>query len=172
MNPELKTMNHQHPTFGAKTPVSPAFSLIETVLALGIMGLAVTALLGLLPHGIQMSKKAADAGAQTRIIDFVSARLANMSYQEVLAQDNQRVFFDDQGVQLLEQDMQSTIYVARVRAFSGTNGVTLPGGLTAEPMLARVIVQVTNVPNVNFNFDTALPGTFQSVPLLFGPTVP
>jgi hypothetical protein len=39
-------------------------------------------------------------------------------------------------------------------------------------MLARVVVQVTNVPNLNFNFDTALPGSFQTVPLLFGPTQP
>jgi uncharacterized protein (TIGR02598 family) len=165
-------MNLQ-PTFLRPNTCRPtAFSLIETVLALGIMGLAITALLGLLPHGIQMSKKAADAGAQTRIIDVISAKLSNMPYEDVLNQDNQRLFFDDQGVQLVDQDAQSTIYVARVRVFSGTNGLTLPGATGAEPMLARVVVQVTNVPNLNFNFDTALPGSFQTVPLLFGPTQP
>lgn len=151
---------------------SAAFSLIETVLALGIMGLAVTALLGLLPHGIQMSKKAADNSAQSRIVDIVSSKLANMPFSDLLQQDNQRLFFDDQGVQLPDQDAQSTIYVARVRVYGGNNSVILPGGAAAEPLVARVVVQVTNVPNMNFNFDTALPESFQTIPLLFGPTNP
>lgn len=147
-----------------------AFSLIETVLALGIMGLAITALLGLLPHGIQMSKKAADASAQSRIIDVISSRLSNLPFDQLQSQDNQRVLFDDQGVQLGVQDSQSAIYVARVRVFTGTNSVTLPGANGAESLVARVIVQITNIPNPDFNFDTAPPESYQSVPLLFGPT--
>lgn len=149
-----------------------AFSLIETVLALGIMGLAITALLGLLPHGIQMSKKAADASAQSRIVDVISARLSNLPYDQLQGQDNQRILFDDQGVQLAAQDSQSAIYVARVRVHTGNNSITLPGARGPESLVARVIVQITSIPNPDFNFDSAPPESYQSVPLLFGPTNP
>lgn len=149
-----------------------AFSLIETVLALGIMGLAITALLGLLPHGIQMSKKAADASAQSRIVDVISSRLAMLPFDQLEAQDNQRVLFDDQGVQLAPQDSQSAIYVARVQVHAGNRSVILPGGSSAEPLVARVVVQITNVPNPDFNFDSASPSSYQTVPLLLGPTNP
>jgi uncharacterized protein (TIGR02598 family) len=163
-------MNSLNVTAAPRRHLAPAFSLIETVLALGIMGLAITALLGLLPHGIQMSKKAADASAQSRIIDVISSRLSNLPFDQLQAQDNQRVLFDDQGVQLGLQDSQSAIYVARVRVFTGTDSITLPGAGGTESLVARVIVQITNIPNPDFNFDTAPPESYQSVPLLFGPT--
>lgn len=163
----MNRLNFPHASSGRR---ASAFSLIETVLALGIMGLAITALLGLLPHGIQMSKKAADASAQSRIIDVISSRLSSLPFDELQAQDQQRVLFDDQGVQLGAENSQSAIYVARVLVYTGTRGVTLPGAASTESLVARVVVQITNIPNPDFNFDSAAPESFQSVPLLFGPT--
>ena len=45
------------------------FSLVEVVLAVGIMAMGVVTILGLLPHGMEMSRKTANEQAETRIVD-------------------------------------------------------------------------------------------------------
>jgi uncharacterized protein (TIGR02598 family) len=68
-----------------KIKIRPSFgfSLVETVIAIGIMGLAVTALLGLLPHGMEMAKKAGDEGARARILDSIRSDISHMTYSDV-----------------------------------------------------------------------------------------
>lgn len=147
------------------------FSLIETVLALGIMSLAITALLGLLPHGLEMSRKAANASAQSRIVDQIQARLTNNSFNALRDLNTQTLRFDDQG-ELLESgsDMLSAVYIARVVA--NMKDIELPGGDDPEPTLLRFIVQIAATPKADFNFDSEPPNTYQSVPLLLAPLVP
>lgn len=153
--------------------VKDGFSLVETVMALGIMGLAITALLGLLPHGIEMSRKAGNASAQARIVDTISTRLNNMNFGAIAAQNGVRMMFDDQGVQVDQADAAvSGVYVARVVVNGGGAGAKLPGVATPQPLLQAVTVQVAPTPKFNFNFDGANPRTFQSMPLLLGPVIP
>ncbi len=155
----------------------PGFSLIETVLALGIMSLAITALLGLLPHGIEMSRKAANASAQSRIMDQLHNRLVNNSFNNLAAMQDQTLHFDDQGEMLdASNDLRDTVYVARIHIASDSGNTKplarLPGSTALQNKLLKFQVQIASTPNTAFDFDSAPQNSYQSVPLLVGPFVP
>jgi uncharacterized protein (TIGR02598 family) len=163
MKTESKTINRR---------VS-GFSLIETVLALGIMGLAITALLGLLPHGIEMSRKAANVSATSRILDTIQSRLANNSFEALKNLPTTVLHFDDQGVAVEDSgDQQSSTYVVRVRPGASGGGAMLPGSKALETTLLRFSVEIAATGNTKFDFDSAPRSSFESVPVLIGPLVP
>jgi uncharacterized protein (TIGR02598 family) len=100
------------------------FSLVETVLAMAVMSLAVTVLLGLLPHGLEMSRKAGVSAGEARINTDVIAELSQVDWADLSGYNDDRFYFDDQGVRLDDTATTSlTAYVARVR---------LPGLLLAR----------------------------------------
>lgn len=143
-------------------------------MALGIMGLAITALLGLLPQGLEMSKKAGNATAQARIMDTVSARLNNMSFQGIDTVNNQMMYFDDQGIQVDSSRAQMDgAYVVRVVVRDAGVGAKLPGVGAGQPLLRTVVVQIAAAPGGRFNFDDARNNrSFQTVALNVGPFIP
>lgn len=163
----MKTLSnsvHQRPS---------AFSLIETVLALGIMGLAITALLGLLPHGIEMSRKAANVSAMSRILDTIQSRLASNSFAALKDLRSTTLHFDDQGVAVEDTgNEQSSTYVVRVKPGDGGGGALLPGSKDPESTLLRFSVEIAATGNTKFDFDKAPKNSFESVPVLIGPLVP
>lgn len=150
------------------------FSLVETVIALGIMGLAVTALLGLLPHGMEMSKKAANAGAEARILDTLRSELGNFSYSGLQALTRKRLAFDEEGM-LLDSSASAVLisYVTEVTSSSsGETPVGLPGGAGPERLLMNFVVKIAPTPNNDFDFSSAPANTYRVLPLHFGPVIP
>jgi uncharacterized protein (TIGR02598 family) len=149
------------------------FSLIETVLALGIMGLAITALLGLLPHGIEMSRKAANVSAMSRILDSVQSRLAMNSFAALKNLGATTLHYDDQGAVLEDGgDLTMTSYVVRVRPARSAPQAILPGSGAQEETLLCFSVDIAATANVNFSFDGAAKNAFDSMPLHIAPLVP
>ncbi len=146
------------------------FSLVETVIALGIMGLAITALLGLIPHGVEMSRKAGQASAMARVVDTISSRLNNMPFSSLATGSKQKLFFDDQGVQLdTNAAGTSTAYVVEVEI---RPTLVLPGSTTAQPGIHSAIIRMAATPDVNFTFSDRRQNTFQTLPLILGPVIP
>jgi uncharacterized protein (TIGR02598 family) len=136
------------------------------------MGLAVTALLGLLPHGMEMSKKAANAGAQSRIVDYVRGELAHYKLDTLRNMTaSVRFEFDEEGMVIEKSDNISFVsYVTEVQP-PGNAQVRLPGGEN-ERFLLNFTVKVAATPNRDFNFQNAAATRFVTVPLHIGPTVP
>lgn len=150
------------------------FSLVETVIALGIMGLAVTALLGLLPHGMEMSKKAANAGAEARILDTIRSELGNFSFSGLQTVTKKRLSFDEEGM-LLDNSASAVLitYVAEITTpASGERPVALPGAAQGEGLLLNIVVKVASTPQAEFDFDSAPPNSYRVVPMHFGPSIP
>jgi len=148
--------------------------LVETVIALGIMGLAVTALLGLLPHGMEMSKKAANAGAESRIIDTLRSELGNFSFTGLSGLTRKRLAFDEEGM-LLDASASAVLisYVVEVTSSgSGENAVALPGATRPEVFLRNFVIKIAPTPNNEFDFETAPTASYRVLPLHFGPSNP
>ena len=152
-----------------------AFSLVETVLALGIMGLAITALLGLLPQGIEMSRQAANAAAISRIVDTVVGQLSMVPFSDLQNQEGgQPLRFDDQGVLVTgtEDEDQST-FLVRIRSSNASGGaMQLPGAVTNQVTMRKVLIQIVQTPLRTFDFDGAqlkAPRSFYTVPVVFAP---
>lgn len=141
------------------------FSLVEVVLAVGIMGLGVVTILGLLPHGLEMSRRTANEQAQTRIVDQIVGELQAADWATmggiVGSGAGEQVYqFDDQGLRTAQS--QYTTYVARVKLSEqaeSTNGAIMPSnkGNTRNQNLRRVSIDVAAAQNVNFNFDNPPP---------------
>lgn len=126
------------------------FSLVETVLALAVMGLAVSVLLGLLPHGLEMARKAGVAAGDARITSDILAELSQVKWTDLPQYDNDLFYFDDQGVRRNRGD-SSASYVARVQLPANSS---LPGSrVNMSENLRRVVIQVAASPNPTFNFD-------------------
>jgi uncharacterized protein (TIGR02598 family) len=143
------------------------FSLVEVVLAVGIMALGVVTILGLLPHGLEMSRRTANEQAQTRIVEQITGELQSSSWATLggivgsTASAGMVLQFDDQG--LRTRDSKLTTYVARVKLQEQnevTAGMQLSGkrNETAfNPNLRRVRIDVAAAQDVSFNFDRPPP---------------
>jgi uncharacterized protein (TIGR02598 family) len=122
-----------------------AFTLIETVIAIGIVSTVMVALMGLIPVGMKMMK---EAGVNT-----VGAGIANKLLGEVqlaefddIQQYNGKIYwFDDMGTKLKASDEESKvnrIYTAKVEV--DEENPQIPGAQTNK-FLKRVVVKVSNV---------------------------
>lgn len=148
-----------------RVSIQHGFSLVEVVLAVGIMGLGVVTILGLLPHGLEMSRRTANEQAQTRIVDQIVGELQASDWSTmggiVGSGSGELVYqFDDQGLRTTQS--QYTTYVARVQLAEQTevtNGAILPSnkGSTRNKNLRRVSIDVAAVQSVNFDFDNPPP---------------
>jgi uncharacterized protein (TIGR02598 family) len=147
-----------------------AFSLVETVLALGILGLAITALLGLLPHGIEMTRQAANISAVSRIVGNISSELSLFQFSELRSGSARisNLAFDDQGSKIIGgQTFQS--YLAEVNI--SNTGAVIPGSGTPQPQMIIAVINVAATPNPGFVFNPAAPNTYVSIPVILGPVL-
>lgn len=138
------------------------FSLVEVVLATGIMALGVVTILGLLPHGLEMSRQTANEQAETRIVDLVVGELQAVNWATLNNNAPQVRYFDDQGLELIKgqtggnEFKQQLTYVVQVA--TPALDVKLPTndtdtGRQVSKNLRRVIVKMVAAPLPDFNFD-------------------
>jgi uncharacterized protein (TIGR02598 family) len=145
------------------------FSLVEVVLAVGIMALGVVTILGLLPHGMEMSRKTANEQAETRIVDQLISEVQAADWSTmsgIVGSSNGSgvlKYFDDQGLELGtgSGNLDNLVYLARVRLLNAneiTQGARIPSTSNlANPFLRRVQVEVAVTQDQQFNFDQPPP---------------
>lgn len=137
------------------------FSLVEVVLAVGIMALGVVTILGLLPHGLEMSRKTANEQAETRIIDQIVGELQTTNWEELDGQPPQKRYYDDQGLQIDLGTPDFAVLLNYVAEVTLPNlDVQLPTNddTAVDQNLRRVIVKMISAPLRDFNFDQANQG--------------
>lgn len=139
------------------------FSLVEVVLATGIMALGVVTILGLLPHGLEMSRKTANEQAETRIVDLIVGEMQGVNWDSIEDNDAKIRYFDDQGLEIFRGGGQTgsgavdfdiaLSYVVQVN--TPEKDVKLPtntGNIAANQSLRRVMVKMIAAPLPDFNF--------------------
>jgi uncharacterized protein (TIGR02598 family) len=140
------TMKHRLNT----TRASLGFSLVEVTLAVAIAALAIITLLGLLPQGLEMSRKTALITSNSNILEQIARDLDNARFA-MLPTAKQKKYFNDQGAELKE-DSEEIIYVVEIDP--DTNyPASLPKTEKEQPYLKRYIIKIANSNSADFEFD-------------------
>lgn len=126
----------------------PGFSLVEVTLAVAIASLAIITLLGLLPQGLEMSRKTTLITNYSNILEGIARDLDNARFS-ALPTDKQRRYFNDQGTELKTSSEEEVVFVAEI---DPKQPASLPQSEADQPYLKRFIIKVTNSSNRNFEF--------------------
>lgn len=137
------------------------FSLVEVTLAVAIAALAIITLLGLMPQGLEMSRKTGVLTLSSNIIEQIIRDLENTQFSLLPAQgtgaatgggnvlpDKSRRYFNDQGQQVT-QDSKEITFVAEI---DFTQPASLPKAEQRQLYLRRVIIRVATTANAGFQF--------------------
>ncbi|HBJ86272.1 MAG TPA: hypothetical protein DDZ88_20890 [Verrucomicrobiales bacterium] len=93
-------------------PAHPGFSLVEVTLSVAIAALALITLLGLLPQGLEMSRKTSELTNNSNILEQIIRDLENAQYSTLPATKVRR-YFNDQGSEVQQGDANIT-FVAEI----------------------------------------------------------
>lgn len=155
-------MKTQHPNSRSQGTFHQAFSLVEVVLAVGIMALGVVTILGLLPHGLEMSRKTANEMAEVRIVEHIIGELQSSDWANFNNGLEQTRFFDDQGLELPDLSTSESrfmlSYVAKVEVPQLDVYLPTNNAPQLSPHLRRVTIKLIAAPLVDFNFNSPSPG--------------
>jgi uncharacterized protein (TIGR02598 family) len=136
---------------------SRGFSLVEIALAVAIAAVGLVAILGLIPQGLEMSRRTANLAAESRILQQITGEIQaeDWSKQTMLfpVGSPPNRYYDDQGTPILSNDKMRLAYVARVEV--PTPDVKMPGSADANPhqFLRRLVVKIAFRADDNFKFD-------------------
>lgn len=119
---------------------SRGFSLVEVVLALGILVFCLVALLGLIPSGLQSFRAAMTLTVESQIAQSISGDLQLTDFtnlKTMLATDVER-HYDDQGIEV-ESGSPLTVYTATI----SLNDLVSPANLPPEA-IRNVQIRIVN----------------------------
>ncbi len=125
------------------------FSLVEVALAVAIAALAIITLLGLLPQGLEMSRKTSQLTTNSNILDQVIRNYENMQFSS-LPSGKTLKYYTDQGLEVTSSSNEIS-YVVQI---DPQQKASLPKTETEEPFLCRLVIKVATTSSASFNFDS------------------
>ena len=133
MNSPLRTL---------KQRTKRAFTLIETVISIGIVSTVLVALIGLMPEGMNMISQAGQRTVGARIAQQLIGQIQLADFDEVPSFDDNYYYFDDQGTEV-DQDAVERIYTAKIEV--ATTNPSVDGSNESE-LLYSVVIKVSDRP--------------------------
>jgi len=128
---------------------SAAFSLVETVLAIGVVSFALLAVLGVMSTGSSSLRRAVDSTVYSQIVQSVLASAKQSDFSGLtnsapVGWNGRLLYFDDRGVML--DGASNALYRATVSILSPA---ALPGTSSNYSDLAQISVRITKTANTN-----------------------
>lgn len=122
--------------------VAAGFSLVEVVIAIGVIAFAFIPMMGMLPTGLNLSRQAIDTTVEAQIAQQLTAEVLQTDFSRLDELASSSVtnpfYFDDQGNKVT--DPASAIYQA---IFAISMSTTLPNAVATQK-LATVTLCVLN----------------------------
>lgn len=133
---------------------SGGFSLVEVTLAVAIAALAIITLLGLLPQGLEMSRKTALITTNSNILEQISRDLDNARFS-LLPTSAVKKYYNDQGSEV-SADSTEIVYVVEIDPETATPA-SLPQAEKDQPYLKKYVIRIANSSSSDFDFDSGSP---------------
>lgn len=122
-----------------------AFSLVEVVLAIGIVSFAFVGLFGLLPAGLTVFRQAIDNSVGSQIVQRLVNEAQQTDFPVLTAAAPTKRYFDDQGNEVTSAN--ESLYTAEVSVLAKTE---MPAAATrATESLATITIKLANNPAHN-----------------------
>lgn len=134
-------------------------------MAVAIAALGIITLMGLIPHGLSISRKTINEIATTRIVQQLIAEVQLADWKALDAQSQEQArLFDDQGVEVNQtgSDADRAVYVARLRLPSPDVALPRNSGTGLEKNLRRVIIDVAAVPVADYFNNNPAPNSYRT----------
>jgi len=128
---------------------SAGFSLVEVLMAIGIVAFAYIAMIGLLPAGMTSFNKAIDNSLGSQIMQRIATEAQQTDFDTLTGSSGGTTvtlrYFDAQGNELIK--MAGSLYTAEVTVLAPT---TLPStNIPGSPSLATVTIRLAHNPGEN-----------------------
>ena len=131
------------------------FSLVEVTLAVAIASVAIITFLGLLPLGLDTSRKTSTRLANSTILEQVVQNLDGMLWSTVPTMGTkQRLYFNEEGAQVPAGSLDMN-YLVEVE-YRGP--ASLPKDTGTQTYLQRALIRIANTNSQGFQFPTAAGG--------------
>lgn len=122
---------------------------MEVTLAVAIAALAIITLLGLLPQGLEMSRKTALMTTNSNILEQVARDLENAYFTKLPVQVLTK-YFNDQGAEV-KQESKDIVYVVQIDP-DAQYPAALPKSAANQLYLKRFIIRIATTSNPEFKF--------------------
>ena len=129
------------------------FSLVEIVVAVGIVATVMVALLGMIPTGLNTVNEAADTMAEIRIAQQILGEVQMASWDDLDQWDSKPYYYDGEGNKLDSKEGGKVRYTCRVEIESN---LVLPNR-QQNRYLKRIIVKVSNKRGGSIDFSENAP---------------
>ena len=146
MNPACKDRTRKEYPQGNRE----AFSLVEVVIAIGIVAFAFVAILGLLPSGLKTFRQAMDQTIVTRVTQMVGNEAQQADFDNIINITNPPYYFDDQGDPVT--NASKAIYVAQLLVV--TNNATTNIWSANGTNVKTLVIQVAHNPGNKVSLST------------------
>jgi uncharacterized protein (TIGR02598 family) len=128
-----------------KTKPSRAFTLVETIMAIGIVSFAMLPILGLMPVGLSNLRDAISLTAESQIVQALSNDILLTDYQKVVGRfggDPEVRYYDDAGGQLAGASSPGRVFTVSV----SLRDVSVPVDASVTPVASKcALIAITNV---------------------------
>lgn len=130
-----------------------AFSLVEAVIAIGIVSFAMLGVMGLIPVGLSTFRDAMSTTTQSEILSVITAEVLRTDASNLSATN---YYFDERGIPVDGQGDQRRVFTASVAA---------PTDLSPMAAAQRVVIRISsrNQPSLTNTCSVILPKPVDSL---------
>lgn len=134
-------------------------------MAVAIAALGIVSIMGLMPQGLETSRKTSNMAAESRIMQEIIGDLesADWSNLETYVSATSIRSYDDQGIQVTGGNVLVS-YVAKLQISS--DSYIPQSGSVAAPYLRRLVVKIASSPRTNFDFGDTNSARYKTISYL------
>ena len=147
----------------AKSPASRSasgFSLVEVALAVAIAAVGIITCLGLLPEGLEMSRRTAQMAINSNILEQLIRDVENAGWPYLNTQTGRvKKYFNDQGSEVAA-DARDLTYLVEIDYSNLAYIPAATSDLQTQSNLKRLVIRIATTTNPNFEFNGKNPALY------------